>query len=670
MTGRVAVPGAVLRHGAQRIAQSLSKSDVTRIRETFAPVDPWLRVPSSLDDEMHASWLAIGAALACYTTERCACEQSVAEALAQFNPALASVDADLDIVALVGDATRLEVFALLPYLLDPLALGTRRSLLESNVQAGDRHARKKAGIFYTPADLADYMTRSAIAGSTGVPELAFDPAVGSGVFLRAAAGQGVDRLMGVDINPIAADLAAFVLMTAVDRHDLPMWTRWHLQRLDLATGNTLLLANPGMADEPDHALVKARHEERFQLRETLLDGCQSKNSAPRSRPSSVGHLAHLFPELADGADLVLSNPPYAPADHSMTQQLSSSYACRPSGSGAAQNLYPLFVEYAVRAASKHGGRVSVVTPLSLAFGSSESLRLLRGWLTESWDGDVEFAHFDRTPDALFGDDVKTRNTVLTLRPGKGATAVTTTSLLRWTSRNRQGLFESIRHQPVDRDVTHVVPRLGTDDEARVYRHLRQREERLADWLLGTSIRSADADPELVPSVYVAPTAYNWLGCLPDLKELRRHGHDASTKFIALALPSTRLQMATYAIATSRVAHFLWRVEGDGFHVTRRFLQSLPRPDSDGEVDALARLGEEMWRVAAETPIRSRNAGRTSVSFPGLPQEVVDKVDQTLMNAYGIVSPPDLNDWHETFAIVDKQDDRRVESYNQRKYLSA
>ena len=107
-----------------------------------------------------------------------------------------------------------EAFALLPYLLDPLAPGTRRCVLKGSDSLGDRHARKAAGVYYTPGDLARYMAE-AVDASRDRPRL--DPACGSGVFLRAAHaaaenGQAPLILFGCDIDPLAAEQCAFVLL--------------------------------------------------------------------------------------------------------------------------------------------------------------------------------------------------------------------------------------------------------------------------------------------------------------------------------------------------------------------------------------------------------------------------------------------------------------------------
>ena len=77
-----------------------------------------------------------------------------------------------------------EIRALLPYLLEPLEPGTRRSVLRDPDQAHARSHRRRSGIYYTPADVAEYMVGELHLSSADIAVL--DPACGSGVFLRAA----------------------------------------------------------------------------------------------------------------------------------------------------------------------------------------------------------------------------------------------------------------------------------------------------------------------------------------------------------------------------------------------------------------------------------------------------------------------------------------------------
>src|SRR5262249_16965518 len=149
----------------------------------------------------------------------------------------------------IGDAVELR--ALLPYLLDPMAAATRRDVLSAQSTAHERRSRKASGVYYTPGDVAYLMVERVLSGHVGTDEhLWIDPAHGSGVFLRAAfcalggRSEVADRIYGVDLDPIAAETASFVL-TAEDLVHNPdagaPWERWHRFRRNLATGDALLI---------------------------------------------------------------------------------------------------------------------------------------------------------------------------------------------------------------------------------------------------------------------------------------------------------------------------------------------------------------------------------------------------------------------------------------------
>jgi hypothetical protein len=96
----------------------------------------------------------------------------------------------------------------------------------------------------------------------------------------------------------------------------------------------------------------------------------------------------------------------------------------------------------------------------------------------------------------------------------------------------------------------------------------------------------------------------------------------------------------FAILTSRVVYWLWRVEGDGFHVSTHFLERLPFGRAIPAVQAaqLQELGRELWALVRERPVVSRNAGQVSASFSPLAFEGHrDMIDRVLVAAAGLES---------------------------------
>ena len=562
----------------------------------------------------------------------------------------------------VEGSDRDQLFALLPYLLDPLAPATRRCVLKKSALLEDRLARKAAGIFYTPADVAQYMADTAEASHL---RHCLDPACGTGVFLRAAQGRGgtVDAY-GCDLDPLVPEPCAFVLLAnelrAIERAH--PWRRWHLHRLNLATVDSLLLVPGSQLDDV------ARRSRRRELEHAHASLSRGETPPPAHGGAPHYALGDLFPDLIGGADLVLCNPPYARlAEHPDRGRLIQNFASLSEcgGRSSIETSGP-FVEHAWKLTKPGSGRAALVVPLSVAFNSTPQFRALRRAMSDQ-PGEWRCAFFDRTPDALFGDDVKTRNAIL-FYDAIGPSGLATTPVLRWTSRTRSRFFETIRFTTAgDRGGGAPIPKLGSDWEARLYTAARSSAGRFGDCIVGLeAARAIDGPPSPPNAVYVAPTAYNWLGCSRSLDAWCRQDDVSSSALTRIDFPDGETADAAYAVLCSRLVYWLWRVEGDAFHVTRGFLRDLPFPvGSLGGTTraALSGLGAALWKRVQASPVISVNKGRRTIGFSTTAApELLDEIDSVLMQAFALteaIGAVDLARWHETNVVVDPTDATRA-----------
>jgi hypothetical protein len=461
-------------------------------------------------------------------------------------------------------------------------------------------------------------------------------------------------LYGIDVNPMAAEFTSFVLLSIAGWNGFPSpWAAWHCNRLNQATGDSLLLEQDREVDEIS---TRRLAREREDVRAGLMSGLVLPPAALSSVPGRS--LADFFPEVATGVDVVLTNPPYAPfGPHPEAKKLSRYFRCladqlpRP-----ATNVFPLFFEQGWRLLGPNGS-MSIVVPLSVMFGDGGPVAGLRKEVAR-WNADIEFISFDRTPDALFGDDVKTRNTIVTITPAPNR-IIRTSGLIRWTSRSRTALFSSIESTRVDEDIEALVPKVSDAHEYGLYRALRTWPHRMKSW----TVRSSRVIPSQGvgtsgSAFYVAQTAYNWLNCIADIGALAEHGHSSSCSYNAVETASAERAFASYAIGVSRVAYLLWRIEGDGFHVTKRFIDALPVPVDPKVIRELATLGEEIWTLARCGRVVSTNRGQQSVSFPPLSQSMLDQIDRSLLAGMEIESGFDLESWCRRNVVVDLDDQRR------------
>ncbi len=661
MTTRVEPLGDVVRLRAEELAVNLSASRRAAI-ESLCPRIAGLGFTLNPEEvSRRLAWWLLGQWLTGFALDALHAGSSFEDAENWFYgdaQGLPQIAPRGSAAALPELTTSEEVWALLPYLLDPLSPGTRRHLRRSEERhAADRAARKAGGIFYTPADLAQWMV-SESAPAEDQDWTCLDPACGSGVFLRASLALSPGATpFGVDIDPFAVEMATFVVL-ATDFEDWRRspWCGWHSARSRFATMNALHLVAPGELDE----LARRRRADR--IREINASLRQHIVPLPVDDSAAFCALGDLFPALERGADVLLCNPPYA-ALGDLGAAAAGFQAFEKSPPTPRSSLYLPFVELAWRTTRAETGRASLVVPLSLACHQGNHFRALRKAVSET-SGRWECCFFDRAPDALFGDDVKTRNMVMTYRADAEGLAVT--ELLRWTSRSRKSLFPAIRPVEIDIAIESGIPKLSTRTEAELLKALRCNGMRLGDDV--TDSKRVPATAEAIAawpnSIFVSTTAYNWFNCLRNLNPSIAAGHNSEAGFHALAFGDSLAADAAYAVVASRVAFWLWRVESDAFHVGKSFLLGLPvrlGSLSRDNLEGLAELGREVWASSLDRDVVAVNRGRKTVAFPPMADErVLRSLDAAVADVAGIDTArvERLSDWHRKLVVVDDTDHRR------------
>ena len=547
---------------------------------------------------------------------------------------------------------------LLPYVLDPHGPGSRLSVRRDARTRTARKRKRVEGVYYTPADVAAYMIQECFKGLGGdKPRTVFDPACGTGVFLRAALralkeaypDQSVRSLAesviyGTDIDPWALDAAAFVLLAdcLADREESensPLLL-WHRLRLNLACVDAIRLDPPrregNLVTAAKSHVVDALRSGRLPASdETILDA-----SDERVR------LSQIFGSLPSGRFVVVGNPPYSAVenrdDFAILKKL---FASLEGGVTQASEIYPLFVEQMVRLAPGAPVAGTLVLPLSLASNVGKQFVQTRS-LIENTLGKWQFAFFDREPHALFGEDVKTRNTILIWHRHKQEreSLVESGPLRKWRGDDRAAMFSSIRFTRVLRPISAGIPKIEGAFQAHAFELLAGRSDRLDH--LCVSIRRMSLAQALKHdghTVFVGATAYNFLnvfmkppsGILLAASALSEH------PLHALDFPTKEDALAAFAVLSSHIAYWWWQVNHDGFHVTRRFVVELPfgtEAMSGTSRVALAARGEQLWSLMRTEPIISVNRGRTSLAYS--PNSFEDKrreSDQVLAKSAGLES---------------------------------
>lgn len=588
------------------------------------------------------------------TDTRCLSELISARSLSAAEDLLRGVEHD--------DALR----DLLPYVLEAHGPGSRASVMRDPATMRAREAKRATGVYYTPSDVAEYIVAEAVRLHGGRPDQLsyFDPACGSGVFLRAAfdlvmrrgdlpAAEATrfvtERLFGSDIDPLAIQGACFVLLerlfTNAERFEPAPFSIWSCIRRNFVVADSLRLFVPG---------ATTLHLPTVNLFDVTPSTQRESRPAVAARfgPGEAEdgmELGSLLPAIANGADIIVGNPPYAPLgqrrDAAGLRERFASYTEAPSA-----DCYPLFVEMMWRFARRGRSAAGMVVPLSIAYHSREQLRACRRAIVAS-GGRWRFAFFDREPHALFGEDVKTRNAIVFRQgaaeaPCLGEPAVVETGPMRkWSSRTRAGLFRAIDFTPLERPrIVDGIPKLGGAIASHAFELLQRSHHHFSSIprQVGSLAPAAAVEAWDGHRVLVGGTAYNFLNVF------RPYPAPATTKAPWSESPLHCFEFANesdahcgLAILCSRVSFWLWHVKQDGFHVTREFLTTLPFGRAsfhDSQRNELALLGSRMWAALQSDRVVNVNGGRQTVAFrPYKCDELRDAIDGVLLASVGLDS---------------------------------
>ena len=524
---------------------------------------------------------------------------------------------------------------MLPYIFDPHGPGSRASVMRDPATAPARTRKRAKGVFYTPDDVARYMVENAFASlGSGVVPTVYDPACGTGVFLKAglralqSLGESpntltaaTQHLFGTDIEAWPLDASAFVLLAeilvsdgnSVGRpHEIWLKIRQNLRRVDALTVQPF-----GTANE--------RHDA----------GVADLNRLA---------LSELFPTMRESPTVIIGNPPYAdmgeiPYSAQIAQSLKT-MRVRPQSNA---EVFVGFVEQMIRLGNQKQFSGCLVLPLSVAYNIRHQFVAVRQIIQQT-AGHWRFAFFDREPQALFGEDVKTRNAIVFWDRDESSESPVIFSgpLRRWRRPSRSSMFERINFTRIPTDIQDGIPKLEGSQQVSAYETLRNRWDRLERAVLGVGgISLSEAFASDDRSVFVGSTAYNFLNVFlrpphslfpPDTLLSENPLHE-------IRCGSTTDALAVFGMLTSNLAYWLWQTHGDGFHVSRRFLTDFPFGVDVLEglsAEPLATVGAGLWSDISLKPVISLNRGRTSMGYdPSGCADLRMAADTALVDAAGI-----------------------------------
>lgn len=301
-------------------------------------------------------------------------------------------------------------------------------------------------------------------------------------------------------------------------------------------------------------------------------------------------------------DCVIGNPPYV-------------------SQGKNSNLYISFVKNILEFSSINSCS-ALVLPLSICYSQGTEFVELRKKIQAdhaSW----EFHNYDRSPDSLFGDQVKTRNTIVFRKTVQRKRKLYTSKLQRWTSELRGRLFEEISLCDItDISVLKGIPKISCSAEKHAFIQICGGNSCIAEL-----IRRPLKNDELL---VMNGTAYNWLcvydHCPPSIDE-NGEMYLSSTSSVYGVKSKTDRDFCI-ALLSNRIAYWYWTTIGDGFHFGRSFLTDYhigKDSFSERQYKKIAELGTQYSERIKEFPTVSHNAGKTIVNYSHW--EVMDIIEQ-------------------------------------------
>lgn len=446
--------------------------------------------------------------------------------------------------------------------------------------------KKKLGIYYTPVDVARFIVSKCIASvltKVTMPTI-LDCSCGSGVFLLQSLlylestynpnhelDVSLDILCrciwGIDISPAAVDCCKAVLL------------QYYLDSYQNAA------AQLGKIWDILSASI-------FTGNAVRLQDVFAKN--------------HMLPSYFN---CVVGNPPYVT-------------------DGKMSNQFIVFVDNMMRYSS-HFSCSALILPLSVCYSQGREFVRLRERI-QSDGASWVFMNFDRSPDSLFGDQVKTRNSILFRRDIDTSGCIYTTTLQRWTSSNRANLFTAYTLCDLSGiPISNCVPKLSNSIEKKSYDHIH-----LGSSCLNALFTCNRSDYPLV----INGTAYNWLFAYdhfpPSTDENGNPYISNSAKLYHL--PDKQSRDFCIAVLSNRLAYWYWTVIGDGFHLNVSFLSAFKvgkNTFTEPQYAELCRLGGIYSEQLKKYPTVSYNAGKRIVNYSfEKVMDIAQKIEKILFDA--------------------------------------
>ncbi|MDF2892078.1 MAG: hypothetical protein K0R80_2445 [Clostridia bacterium] len=591
--------------------------------------------------------------------------------------------------------------SLVPYILECFEYEDTKKNKDSTALLDEK--KKLHGIYYTPDDVVTYIVDNTVSSqienlkilnsSENIPESqltnnlkVIDTSCGTGVFLIKSIARIVEEyrslissqtyssnikcplalsiannIYGIDKSKTAVVSCIFlIIITNIEillESDFSPYQIYLLALLNIRCGDAITSTDITMQGftERENIITTAslyRVSMKEQIFSNMISGIEERIGSTPSvdsyNPNFGFWFQYEFPEvflMNDGFSCIIGNPPYAKASEgNLLIEQTHSYAA--AANMISSNIYTYFVENMVRLSARKSFS-GLIVPLSIAYSSSKEFMNLRQFIEvdqSSW----RFAFFDRSPDSLFGDDVKTRASIIFRSASDEYNrSIKTTKLNRWNSINRDSLFENITFSNnIPYSIQYEIPKIQTDLEIKVLNILKSSKSRL-----GKSFKTVSKDRLLYNSnndnyLYFSNTGYNWIPVFlePPISWDKNGNEIISSSIWAVECKFNKYLL--YSLVTSTISYWLWIVHGDIFHLSKKFVDSLPYDQdsfSKEATEALTKLGESLWNEVKQNKIYKNNAGKKIGNYTYIQsQKTIYEINQIIIRELNLPSTFDIS----------------------------
>ena len=330
-----------------------------------------------------------------------------------------------------------------------------------------------------------------------------------------------------------------------------------------------------------------------------------------------------------GFDCVIGNPPYTDISNQIPTHKANNFFY----TSDSRDLYTLCIEQMINLGKEENSYGGMIVPLSSTFSSNmKSLRRMMSSSKKLW----QISSFDRIPDALFGSNVRTRNSIALMSPmtiKNQYSSWCSTQMFRWFTHERSQLFDKIVYYKINKlNPEYGIPKVGSQLQADVLEIL-ERNNTFSEFLSNKKI----------VKIFYKNTAYNWITIakeFPPLSIIKMN--PLNRQNMALYLDSEDDSFIALAILNGTLFFWYWLVYGDGFHVTKSLIESFPVNPNDLDVNLkhkLIKLGQKLHKKMKENIVYKMNAGKKIGNYNiSSCRDITDEVDRLIIKGFKL---PDM-----------------------------